>query len=195
MLFGAGGNGAVLTITGTGFATDNTVMIGKAECTQTASSETEITCTLGKGEIGTFDVKVTAESKGLASGSQSFEYNSGSVDSVDPSTGSLAGGTLVTVSGNGFDETAAVDIDGNACEVVEVSSTEISCRTPASTQTSAVDINVAVNSAAQTLTLSAAYTYADGVTPKVTSFSPSTAAASGGCLYGRVCSPPLLLAI
>ncbi|XP_078678326.1 fibrocystin-like [Branchiostoma floridae x Branchiostoma belcheri] len=52
---------------------------------------------------------------------------------VTPSTGSTAGGTLVTIQGRYFMENTSVSIEGVTCDVVSVSSEEITCRTQAQT--------------------------------------------------------------
>lgn len=54
------------------------------------------------------------------------------VHRISPATGSVSGGTLLTITGFGFGESKddiSVDIDGVPCEVVNVTSSEINCWT------------------------------------------------------------------
>lgn len=56
------------------------------------------------------------------------------IHSVQPSSGGLLGGTLITITGAGFgimrpDIKVEVDIDGVPCEVTEHTQTEIKCWT------------------------------------------------------------------
>ncbi|XP_064635838.1 fibrocystin-L-like [Lineus longissimus] len=63
------------------------------------------------------------------------------VDSVSPSVGSTAGGTLLTITGQNFDETtapASVTIGGEDCVVASLSDTEITCVTPSQQATKSV---------------------------------------------------------
>ncbi|KAK3879633.1 hypothetical protein Pcinc_015818 [Petrolisthes cinctipes] len=53
------------------------------------------------------------------------------VESVSPSTSSSNGGALLTITGQGFAKnTTQVDVGGAACEVKDVTNTEITCITP-----------------------------------------------------------------
>ncbi|XP_043545299.1 PKHD1 like 1, tandem duplicate 1 [Chiloscyllium plagiosum] len=55
------------------------------------------------------------------------------VTGIYPSEGSVEGGTLLTVTGQFFDETdapARVTVGGQSCEVLSVSTTQIICQTP-----------------------------------------------------------------
>jgi hypothetical protein len=55
-----------------------------------------------------------------------------SVDSLTPITGTVVGGTLVTISGGGFTGITSVEFDGVAAtEVNVVNDTTVTCRTPA----------------------------------------------------------------
>lgn len=58
------------------------------------------------------------------------------IDSVTPQTGSIYGGTLVTVSGSGFVSdglggTVEISIGANSCEIVQLTETQIICKSSA----------------------------------------------------------------
>ncbi|KAK3895441.1 hypothetical protein Pcinc_000890 [Petrolisthes cinctipes] len=53
------------------------------------------------------------------------------VESVSPDISSTKGGTLLTITGQGFSrDTTQVDVGGAACEVKDITNTEITCITP-----------------------------------------------------------------
>lgn len=62
-------------------------------------------------------------------------YTTATITSVTPNTGLLqAGGQLITIVGTGFGGATGVNIDAVACtEFKKVSSTKITCKTPART--------------------------------------------------------------
>ncbi len=99
-----------------------------------------VTCVAGAGPLGAAAVAVHLPDFGAAAvgANVSFEYAI-TVTAVSPATGSAGGGTLLTVSGGGFDHLAAstaadlggtVTIGGETCEVATRSSTAITCVVP-----------------------------------------------------------------
>ena len=55
------------------------------------------------------------------------------IDSISPAVGSKAGGQLLTITGDFFDETKApaeVKVGDDDCEVESITDTQILCRTP-----------------------------------------------------------------
>jgi len=144
------GVGASLTVTGAGFLStnpaDNTVLLrpsGSSDdastsiCTVTAATSNQLTCTVGHSVAGSLDVIViVAAGRGQARGSAVVQYQ-GRLESVSPAVGSIAGGTLVTLSGTGFPsslETSTgftVRIGSGVCSLESSSFTTATCRTPA----------------------------------------------------------------
>ncbi|MGA9800566.1 MAG: IPT/TIG domain-containing protein, partial [Terriglobales bacterium] len=97
--------------------------------------------------------------------------------SISPASGSISGGTGVTITGTGFLSGATVSIGGTATGVNVVSSTSITATTAAH---SAGSVNVVVtNSDSQTGTLTNGYSYTNPP-PSVTSISPASGPATGG---------------
>ncbi|XP_064634221.1 fibrocystin-L-like [Lineus longissimus] len=124
----------IVTITGTGFQTDNaenTVQFGTSTCSVESSSETEIRCKLGKGIFGTYPANVTVAGKGKAKGSAVFKYDS-QVTGVNPTNGGTGGGTKVDVTGQGLDSRHVVTIKLNPCKVLfsRPDGTKIQCEVP-----------------------------------------------------------------
>lgn len=113
---------------------------------------------------------------------------------ISPSSGPLAGGQAVTITGSGFTSGASVSFvelpsnnvfggSPNAkslTSVVVVNSTTITAVTPSATNTGLVDV-VVMNADRQTATLRSGYTYSIAPpAPAVTAVSPNTGPTSGG---------------
>jgi hypothetical protein len=102
------------------------------------------------------------------------------VSGISPTSGTTAGGTVVTISGTGFLSGATVTIGGaTATGVNVVSGTSITATTPAHTA-GAVNI-IVTNSDSQSTTLANGYTYVSpNPAPTVGSVSPASGATAGG---------------
>ncbi len=101
-----------------------------------------------------------------------------SVTAVSPNTGTINGGTAVTISGVGFVSGATVSLGGTAVTgVTFVNSTSLTATTPAHAAGAA---NVVVtNPGGQNATLANGYTYL-GPAPTLTSISPTSGTTNGG---------------
>ena len=101
--------GTIITITGTNFSsstTENSVYIGDAICPILEANETFIRCTAGPNVAGTYDVNVLVASSGFSiitdDVNATFEYTL-TIDRLYNSTsGSVGGGTIITILGMGF---------------------------------------------------------------------------------------------
>lgn len=92
------------------------------------------------------------------------DYLEFGVTGVNPSSGPIAGGTAVTITGGGFVATPTVTFGGDAAtSVVFVNSTTLTCDTPAHAS-GAVDV-VVTNPDTSTATGSNAFTYIGAATP------------------------------
>ncbi|XP_048254422.1 fibrocystin-L-like isoform X3 [Haliotis rufescens] len=172
----------VLTITGTGFSTtdeDNTVMIGGVACTVTGATATQITCSVGNGPTGSYVVKVNVAGKGEANSTQQFEYRS-SATGISPTTGSLAGGTSLTVSGHGFTADAVVKVDNVLCTSPVIEPGKIVCVTPAATSSSKTNVPVTVDQTGATLTSPVEFNFDAAATAVISSISQSSSNVRGG---------------
>lgn len=52
-----------------------------------------------------------------------------SIDSLQPSSGSTYGGTLLTIQGNGFDQTTKVNFGSSSCSIRSVKINRLTCVT------------------------------------------------------------------
>lgn len=177
---GSDGLGTLLTVTGTGFGSEQaTIMVGKSRCIVTSATATTQVCTLSQSTAGTFPVSVTFPSLGNAQYSNNimlyFTYQL-IVSSFTPLSGSLAGGTLLTVSGFGFGMNTTVDVGSKPCVVVDATETELRCRTPPGNAGSE-SVTVSVGNMTETATNS--FTYDSNLTPQISAVSPQTTTLTG----------------
>jgi uncharacterized delta-60 repeat protein len=98
------------------------------------------------------------------------------VAAISPNSGSAAGGTSVTITGNNFSAPATVTINNvPATNVVVSNSTTITCTTPAGTAGSA---SVLVTTAGGTNAANSLFTYLPP--PTISSISPTSGSTAGG---------------
>lgn len=127
--------GTTLTITGTEFSTtpsSNIVLIGDSDCSVTSSTATEIQCTVGAGALGSQSVTVIVKEKGKATSSATFNY-AAELTTISPTSGSIGGGIILTVTGKGFQKTDVVKVGSRVCSTLTTSFTNITCSLPAKT--------------------------------------------------------------
>jgi hypothetical protein len=153
--------GTAVTITGTGFQTTGTTTVsfgGTAATSVVVVSATSITATTPAHAAGAVSVVVTNPDGQVNGANTAFTYGQPTVTSVTPNTGTLAGGTPVTIAGTNFLSGATVTIGGVAAtSVVVVSATSITATTPAGAAGAA---NVVVTTTSGSGTLTGGYTYA-----------------------------------
>ncbi|GMH45335.1 hypothetical protein BSKO_13292 [Bryopsis sp. KO-2023] len=128
----------LITISGTGFGTDPsviTVMLGESPCTLVTVQPTEISAYTDGGTPGSYDVLVFLEGHGQAIGSFSFRYEF-EILSITPIQGSVKGGTVMTIQGSGFGDgvgfdtnVVSVGIYNSPCEIIQQNYTTIICAT------------------------------------------------------------------
>lgn len=198
-------NGDSVTITGSGFsivALENIVKFGDVSCDVTTSIATMITCTLGVGQVGQKALNIEVLNYGIATISDDLFINyTMSLAHVMPTSGSVAGGTIITVTGYGFlqqrdtcpmtsnatlcsDWIISIDISGQNCSLISANSTDITCRTPMGS-VGAADVTVTAtccqdNSLEFIDTIVGGFSYNSSVTATVTSISPTSGSAAGG---------------
>ncbi|XP_061597205.1 fibrocystin-L-like isoform X1 [Cololabis saira] len=173
---GSDGLGTLLTITGTGFSSENaSVMVGRTECVVEEFTATSQVCRLGGAGAGTYPVSLSFPSLGASrhagGGVFLFTYQL-IVSSVSPPSGSVAGGTLLTVKGFGLGPDASVTVGGAECVMVDATATELRCTTPAGAPGSRAVVVTVGNT---TRTADSSFTYDDSLTPRISGLSPGTA--------------------
>ena len=155
--------GTSITITGSGFLTGATVNVGKNLCLSVDINPTSITCTTPAGTIGIADITVTNTDGQTVTLPSSFTYqNTPTISSVSPDAGNPAGNTPIAITGSNFLTGATVNIGANPCTNIVVTSTRITCTTPAGIA-DMVDITVS-NTDGQFATLASGFTYQNAPT-------------------------------
>lgn len=145
---GSVSGGEQLMIHGTGFGSQQgTVKIGPHPCKVTLYSDVLIKCTTPASAPGMYDVLVCVEGigcaveAGLRSRPPQFNYIL-YVSGISPGHGSVFGGTVLTLVGRGFSDNTsaiAVNVGHVPCKVLSSRSTNIMCRTEASSTAHNVD--------------------------------------------------------
>merc|ERR1712180_104624 len=107
---------------------------GTYEATVTGISDTEITFLPPALPAGTYEVIINVEGQGNSDSSLGKLTSSISITHVNPGTGSIHGGQLITITGSGFcDKPGAttVTVGGAECTGATATPASIACVTPA----------------------------------------------------------------
>jgi formylglycine-generating enzyme required for sulfatase activity len=155
---GLTGGGTTITLTGTNLAGATSVIVGGVAATSvTVVNSTTVTALTPAGTAGAKSVTITTPG-GQATLPNGFTYVAApTLASVSPSTGNVAGGTVITLTGTNLLATTAVTVGGVPATGVSVlSNTTVRATTPAGTLGTA---SVSVTNAAGTATLANAFTY------------------------------------
>lgn len=167
--------GTAVTISGTGFIAGATVTFGGFTATNVSvASPTAITATTPLNVAGAVPVIVTNPDGQAGMLTAAFTYGGAAptITAIDPGSGTLAGGTAVTITGSGFVAGATVTFGGAAATNVTVASGEqLTATTPAATATGAVDVAVA-NPGTAAATLASGFTYLAAGTANVATTPP-----------------------
>jgi hypothetical protein len=146
---GPAAGATAVTITGTGFTGATSVSFGAVAATSfTVDSGTSISAVSPAGTAGSVDVTVTGPGGTSAPSTMAvFKYKSPTVTAVSPSSGPMAGGTSVTITGSGFALGAATTFkfaSSVAASVNCVSSSSCTVIVPSRAKTGAVDVKATV---------------------------------------------------
>ncbi|GAQ89759.1 hypothetical protein KFL_005590010 [Klebsormidium nitens] len=189
--------GDTITISGQGFSplpSNNTVLVGGVRAQVTSSSGAQIQAKLAPGgAAGWTRVVVIVDGKGYAAdsaaGVSTFRLRILQLASFWPPTVSTQGGTLVTLTGSGFDPLNvtrnAVTICGATCPLVNVttSSQTLTCVAPrAAAGQCSVLVSVDLGSGQTDSVSLSGMTYVSTGVPSVESVNPARIAATGGGL-------------
>ncbi|MES2203094.1 MAG: IPT/TIG domain-containing protein, partial [Patescibacteria group bacterium] len=162
---GTTAGGTTVTITGTDFTGATVVNFGSTPATGVVvSSSTSITATSPAEAAGTVDVTVTTPS-GTSATSSADQYTyvvpppAPTVSAVSPTSGTTAGGTLVTITGTDFTGATAVMFGTtSATGVIIASSTSLTAISPAHAA-GTVDVTVTTPSGTSATSSADQYTY------------------------------------
>jgi hypothetical protein len=146
---GATTGGTSVTITGTEFTGATQVRFGAGAASFTVLSPTSIIATAPAHAAGTVDVTVTNSAATSATSTKDHFKYTPIVTSVSPSSGPLAGGTRVSVTGTGFAVGATTFKFGKraASAVTCTSSTSCEMTAPAAEAAGTVNVTATVNKA------------------------------------------------
>jgi len=180
---GTTAGGTVVTLTGTNFTGATGVSFGATAATSfTVNSATSITATAPAGAAGTVNVTVTTPG-GTSSTSAANQFTyvvpAPTVASLSPTSGTTAGGTVVTLTGTNFTGATGVSFGATAATSFTVNSaTSITATAPAG---AAGTVNVTVTTAGGTSATGAAnqFTYVTPA-PVVATVTPSSGTTAGG---------------
>jgi hypothetical protein len=172
----------ILIINGTDFLDDPgwTIKIGDDDCTlDDFISVTEVQCTLPVLSAGVYPVRVSNTTDNFSLPMNLYVIGTPSITSYDPPSGSSLGGTILTVTGTNFtpypgNPTVITigDTGGEVCTTVgEITTTEITCLTPAEADATAPYIVTATNPAFAGLSGDAADDFVYEVDPVITTIS------------------------
>jgi IPT/TIG domain len=141
-----GGN--TIYIYGSGFYSADTIKIGNTLCSNSGSyfeNSSQLKCVVPAQTAGTYDVVVTAGERNVTKMAAYTYREAPTVTSVSPATGTLNGGTSVTITGTGFISGATVAFGAltDICTNLNVvSATTITCQTPAHAVAEPVTVTV-----------------------------------------------------
>ena len=181
---GAASGGTSVTISGSNFTSPVQVFFGGiAAVSVTFNSSSSVTAIAPGGTAGPVEVQLTNPDG--TSATTIFTYIAApSITTISPASGSSAGGTLVTITGSGFQSGATVQVGGvSATSVSLLGSTTITATTPAHATgdqpTVAVDVVVS-NPDGQKATKSNGFTYNAPAVFKANVVMLSSGPTSGG---------------
>jgi len=175
--------GTLVTVWGTNFLAGATVSFGGVTAASvTVTSATQLGAVTPPHATGVVDVRVTNPDDQFATLVSAFTYGTPppTITGVSPNSGTIAGGTSVTITGTGFQPAVpgtTVTFGAVAAIGVNVlSSTKIQVTTPAHAA-GAVDVKV-TNPDSQSVTLPGGYTYV--TRPIITGLSVDSGLSTGG---------------
>jgi hypothetical protein len=181
---GSSAGGTPVVLTGTGFTGAESVLFGSVPANFTINTDTSLTAIAPPQAAGTVDITVwTPTGSSATSGSDQFTYSSASaptVTAVAPSSGSSAGGTVVTVTGIGFTGASAVTFGSTAATSFTVLSDTVLTATAPAEAAATVDLTVTTPSGTSSTGSADHFTYSAASTPSVTSITPTSGNTIGG---------------
>ncbi len=180
---GSTAGGTSVTITGTNFVSGTTVTIGGVSATGVSvTNSTTLTANTPAYASGSLAKDVVVNNgSGSATLSNGFTYTAAAptVSSINPTSGTTAGGTGFTLTGTGFVPGTTVTIGGvSATSISVTNATTLTGNTPAYAS-GALAKDVVVNNGTSTATLTNGFTYTASA-PTISNITPSTGSTAGG---------------
>ena len=175
---GLAGGGTAVTISGTGLLNTTSVRFGGTLASITSKTATSIVATTPAHTAGAVSV-VVAGPTGEVTKTNAFTYRVAppSLSGVSPTTGSVDGGTVVTLSGTNLGDVSRVTFDGISATIQSQSATTLKVVSPAHVAGAVNVIATGPGGASSPRT----FTY-QVPPPTITSVSPSSGKLSAGTL-------------
>jgi hypothetical protein len=179
---GSTSGGTTVTVNGTGFQSGATVSFGGSALTISNVTATAISGTTTAHTAGAVNVVVTNPDAQTGTCVSCFTYAAPApaptADSINPNTGTSAGGTSVTVNGTNFQSGATASLGGAQLTISGVTPTAI---TGTTRPHAAGAVNVVVtNPDGQSASCTACFSYIAAAAPSVTSAAPNSGSTMGG---------------
>ncbi|CAF0710276.1 unnamed protein product [Brachionus calyciflorus] len=162
-----------LTLDGNNFGIDSQLVkirIGNQNCNITSIAANRIKCILDGLDLGQQNINLNIENLGNAI-SNIQVTGVASLTSINPVSGSVNGGTKVTISGNGFSNYTAVRIGNSVCEIEKIKINEIVCLTTSHLAQNSVPIEIR-NGNLTYPSNAVTFSYSDAQTPVITLINP-----------------------
>ncbi len=174
---GAQIGGTAVTITGTNFVSGLTVTFdGVAATAINVVSGGQITCNTPAHAAGAVDIVVTNPDGGSGTLPSSYNYLGLDLVTISPTAASIAGGTVITLNGSGFQNGASVLMGGLLAATTFVNSDQLQATAPAHVA-GVVDVKI-TNPDTVNDTLPASLTYAN--LPAISKLIPDSGLNTGG---------------
>jgi PKD repeat protein len=172
--------GVTVSITGTSFHEDLTVTVdGVLISDRIRSSSTSLTCTVPAHDLGVAVLMLINPDGKSVTHTLNYENNPPVIANVSPHHGSSVGNEKMTITGDYFDLSATVTIDGKVAAIQSITTTSIECNIPSYTNVTCSDssVNIIVENTDGKQSF-AIYQYV--FIPKIESISPQIADTTGG---------------
>jgi hypothetical protein len=178
---GPSSGGTTVNVVGSNFLGANKVAFGDASASFTVNGPSSLTAFSPPHVPGTVDVRVTNADGTSAPGSGDLYFYTGSpptVTGVSPPQGPTAGGTTVTIMGNGFLNATAVNFGSATATFTVNSDSQITAFSPPGAA-GTVDVQVTNAVGTSAPTPPDRFTY-QPIAPTVTGLSTNSGPAAGG---------------
>src|SRR5262249_4744677 len=182
---GSTAGGTTVTITGTNFTGATGVTFGMLPARGfTVNSATQISATAPPQGALTLDVFVTTFSGNSALGNADrYTYTlatAPAVTSLSPTSGSTAGGTVVTITGTNFTGASSVTFGTVLAASFTVNSATQITATPPPEAAGVVPVIVTTPRGTSAAVAASQFTFTTGAVPSVTGVSPTSGSTAGG---------------
>jgi hypothetical protein len=175
--------GTAVTVSGTNFTPTTTLTIGGIAATSVTVVNATTLTAITPAYVSASLVKDVVVNNGVGNATLTGGYTyvaiAPTITTVTPTTGPMAGGTTITVTGTNFTPTTTVTVGGiSATSVVVSNATTLTALTPAYVSGSLTK-DITINNGNSNATLSSSFTYI-APAPTLISIAPTSGPTSGG---------------